>query len=1441
MMHRPGVRRERWAALAAMVFACGTAGAQQEIRFSRLTMDQGLSQSSVMAITQCHDGFIWLGTQYGLDRFDGREVRSFRHSPTSPDGLSHGRINALKTASDGHLWVATQAGLDRLEPRTGHIERFEIAFPPDFNGPRSISHFVAEHADGRLFVSVSGLPAVWRPDARQVELLPFDSSLPRSQLALRSKVLDSAGRLWAFNAAGLWRLDEARQHMALVLPLSSQPRSQLYSALALAAKDRLALAGEDEFLLVDSDSLEILERRSLADLGGVDERLNGVATSSDGTIWLPTPHRLLRFDPESRQLIVQVDGVRIGPLREPHRRLQMREHPNGDIWFASQYGLARIEAGSGQLRILQHDPGDPFSIPLSLPQLGVALEIDDEGNVWIGTHLGGAAWHAPARSLFHLIQDRSPIDVVSIPFASQNVIRGIAETVVDGEVHLWLALHHGGIRRLAIDGGGIYRWHQSLHARADEHERLPEDAIWSLAVDPLTEWLWALGDEFLTLIDPQQNRVISATRLSDFGLRADARGRRLLISRDGQTLWLGSAAGVMPLAFSADRRTAVPRAQGVLLDSLEVFGFLELAESAMLVFGSGGVGKLRWDQAEPDWWFDNAQLGLANLLPLHSAALHPDGGWWLGGRESGLGHLQLAQAENGALQPSVTWFGRQDGLVDETIYAMLADDDGRLWLSSNRGLMRWDPALRRVRQFTPADGLQSYEFNNGVALRSPRGYFYFGGINGVSQFRPEHFERLLSPPRPRLQEVRINGAERAALGGSDPPLRLRHDENDLELRFVALNFADPLRVRHAFKLEGVDADWVESGAQRQVRYVSLAPGNYRFWLRAGNSDGIWSEPELMLSVVVARPPWASAWALASYGILIMLTGGAVYWEQLRRRRVLEAEVTQRTAAVIEQRRLIEHQARELKAALDSRTTLFANVSHEFRTPLTLIKTSLDRLERQGADPDPIALGRRYLQRLLKLVDQLLDFARLSSFQSPPEGAPWPLGRMVRMTVDSFQGVAQERGIELVADVSFGWRTRCSQEQVEKILLNLLTNALKFSPEGGQVRVALDAEGDGVCLSVADSGPGIPAEQRELIFERFYRVPAAEHDRISGAGIGLALVREAALANGGRVSLSSRPGHGSRFSVYLPAWRETDAAGPVTLLTERDHAREFEALLPLAGATTPRRREVAANRPLILVVEDNPDMRHHLCALLASSWQVIEARDGAEGWALACSESPAMIISDIMMPAMDGLSLLQTLRSDVRTSHIPVLLLTARSDAETRIRAFSLQADGYLHKPFDDGELQARLQSMLEAQRRLRERLRRELSGALPTEGPGLRLEPADLCERDRQLLERLRDWLDRHYQDHEVTVAAMAKAAMVDLRTLQRKLRALLDQTPAGLLQEVRLEKARELLLGRDCSIKDVAMSCGFSSPQAFSKIFSQVEGQPPSQWRRQYRRRGLR
>lgn len=1431
MVHTGGFEVGLRCLLVWLALAAASAAAEQEIRFNRLTIAEGLSQSSVMAITQCHDGYMWFGTQYGLDRFDGHQVRSFQSDPDDPFSLSHSRINALKTAADGLIWVATGRGLDRFDPRTGRAERFALTGPVGFHSDPPLTRIVAEHPDGRLFLSANGAVRIWDPADGLVHRIPFAGDVDESQLALYSEALDPEGRYWVFNAVGLWQLDESAGTMRLAMPLPQSPDFTMYSALAVTPDGLLALALDDAFLLVDPDNLDILEQLTLDDLGGVDIRINAALVSSDGTIWLPTPTRLLSFDPAEGELSVLFSGSRLDPTENSRQQLKLVEHPNGDLWFPSQYGLGWVQPATGQVRVMAHDPSDPFSMPQSIPQLGIRVFIDDEGNVWVGTHLGGVGWHAPSKARFRHIRDRSRPTLSSVPYAGQNVVRSIAETRIGEQVDLWLVLDRAGVRRLRLGDDEQFHWYQSFHARAESGERLPEDAVWSLAVDPLSDRVWVVGTQHLVLLDGRTDRVINRFRLDELGMSGE-QGRRVLLSRDGRRLWVATWTGIWEFVPNADRSGVVAVEGGAHRTGWSVSDLLELENGDLLAVGLGGVARFRPGQERPVWLLDHEALGLRVDRSLHAVTPHPDGGWWLGGREIGLGRLRLNPDGLDPEQVSVEWFGTEHGLVDETVYAIQPDRDGGLWLSSNSGLMRWNPETWELRHFTPPDGVQAFEFNHGAAFASDRGYLYFGGVNGVNQFRPEQFANLQPPPRLRLQDVRVNG-ELLDLGrAAEGILRLRHDQNDLEIQFIGLAFSDPLRVRYAYRLDGVDSDWVEAGAQRQVRYASLQPGTYRFHLRAANSDGVWSDSEQLLAAVVARPPWATAWALSLYGLLLVALAGLTYGEQLRRRRALEAEVAARTAALSEQRVLIERQAKELEQSLEARTVLLANVSHEFRTPLTLVKTSLDRLEGQTSDGEAIALGRRYLRRLLKLVDQLMDFSRLSHEQGRREARPWPLGRMVRMTVNAFSGVAEERGIELISEIEFGWRTRCLQEQVEKILLNLLTNALKFTPPGGQVRVWLKAEAGGVCLSVADSGPGIPDAEQDTIFERFYRVAAVENAEIAGAGIGLALVREAVRANGGRVSVRSQPGQGSQFRVWLPAWREPHAAGPVTLVTERDYARDIEALKPVALHSRGSQVSPSAGRPTILVVEDNVDMRNHLREVLGRQWRVIEAGDGEMGLALARSRAPDMIVSDIMMPGLDGLELLEALRTDVATSHIPILMLSARQDNDTRVQAFALQADGFLPKPFDDDMLLARLGAMMETRRRLHERLRREVAGQSPT-GSEAAAPEQEISERDRALLERLRTWVEVHYADPDVKVADMAKAALVDVRTLQRKLKSLLGLAPASLLQETRLEKARAMLLEDRRPIKDIAVRCGFATAQSFTKVFSQAEGLPPSQWRK--------
>ena len=381
----------------------------------------------------------------------------------------------------------------------------------------------------------------------------------------------------------------------------------------------------------------------------------------------------------------------------------------------------------------------------------------------------------------------------------------------------------------------------------------------------------------------------------------------------------------------------------------------------------------------------------------------------------------------------------------------------------------------------------------------------------------------------------------------------------------------------------------------------------------------------------------------------------------------------------EQHDLVEQQAGALKDALDARTTLFANISHEFRTPLTLIAAAFDKLERRP-DPEAIELGRRYVNRLLRLVEQLLDLSRLKLRQNVQPARPWRLDTLVAQTVQAFTSVASHSNIELHAEIDGQWQTQCPGDLVEKILLNLLTNAIKYTPPGGDVQVALHDHADGAELTVRDTGPGIPESEQAVIFDRFYRTESAETHHSGGAGIGLALVKEAVAALGGTIRLDSAPGQGSAFSVRLPARRARDDSteNPQTSSGPDTRRRQIDVQM-LAGLARPEAGKLEAtrtatepanapsNRNTILIVEDNDDLRDWIASTLSEQWRVYQAPDGRAGLQQARKHAPDIIISDLMMPVLDGFGLLRALREDIETSHIPVLMLTARQDDQTGLR------------------------------------------------------------------------------------------------------------------------------------------------------------------------------
>lgn len=1413
-----------WLVLGIGLFH-GIAFAYPDVAFDRLSVEHGLAQSAVQDMVQDDAGFLWVGTQYGLSRFDGYRFRNFRHESDNPDTLSHSRIMSLHLGGDGKLWVGSVAGINRLDPQTLEIERVvPLAAPGEFRLPfRPYVQSILEDHQGNVVIQSTAGILVHHRLFGWFSLAEFSGST--DEFRNGEMVVGPAGRVWFLSPDGLWKLDRSLRRFQRILGPNGFEAVRGSQALAVLPTGLLALVSSEGLLRFDPEQEQVVEHLRPREHGHAGNHVRSVAADSRGHLWAVVQDALVEIDAEGRWKVRH--RVPVGESEFSGRGISLAEDQRGHIWLGTNLGVGLAAPGEEDFRFFRHDPSDRHSLGASPLTACYKVLVDDFGAVWVGGGLGGLSRFAPQSVRFETIREHR---ITGQPGAA-NIVRSLLETRSQGESLLWVGLESGGIRVWRRNGGRYSKILHRLHDRADPLFRLPHNSVWRLRQDPEGSAIWAGTGRGLAVIDSDSAKVIATHEVMRGGRNSAV--NTLAFTRKGRlVLAMGHELRLFELD---DRRTGIHelRRFSILPEGGEdgnhrIMNLHPLDDGRIAVATRRGLVLFDPESGSMEWFHPAGRPGELARNYLFGLAEQPSGTLWIGTSQGGAARMSLDSAAPGAAE--FEWFDTGTGLVDDTVYAIVADAHGDLWLSSNRGLTRFDPERGRFHHFTPRDGLQDFEFNNSVAHAGDSGRLYFGGIRGANAFRPEKIAAHPEPPLVLLETVEVKGR---IVSPNDGRLELEHDENALSLSFVGLHFVDPGRNRYAYRLEGVDDDWVDAGHVRQARYPDLAPGRYRFHVRAANSDGIWSDDHKLLELSIAAPPWMTPWAYWAYVLSGLLLLGMVFALQVRRRHELEATVSRRTRELVEQKQLVDRQAGELEEALNARTALFANISHEFRTPLTLIQASLDSLERKGGDSDTAALGRRYVRRLLRLVDQLLELSRLRSEPKRPQSEPWPVSPLVDMTVEAFRSLAEQKGIELVSDIEPGWLTRSRKGDVERILLNLVGNGLKYCRSGDRVEVALKGNRQILTLTIADNGPGMSESQQLLIFERFHRLPAHEAERIQGTGIGLTLVREAAKVNGGEVEIDSRPGEGTVFRVTLPAWHDghsADAAGEIS--TER-LALELESL----GDTSEKTAVSSCGQKpesgeTVLIVEDHPDLRAYLRRLLAQHWRILQAADGREALQLARERMPDAVVSDIMMPEMDGLELLRKLRGDLRTSHLPVLLLTARRDDRTRLEGYSLSADDFLAKPFEPQELRLRVARMIDNRRRMQKRLAVAFNGnggaTESQKGAGL----PDLSERDQRLLERVREWLQAHYGDPKATTTDMAAHAAVEPRTLQRKLKALTGQTPAAYLQAYRLKCARELLRTTRRPVQDIAASCGFSSPQYFSRIFHRANGKSPNAWR---------
>jgi signal transduction histidine kinase/DNA-binding response OmpR family regulator len=724
------------------------------------------------------------------------------------------------------------------------------------------------------------------------------------------------------------------------------------------------------------------------------------------------------------------------------------------------------------------------------------------------------------------------------------------------------------------------------------------------------------------------------------------------------------------------------------------------------------------------------------------------------------------------------------------------------------------------------------------------GEMFFGSFeNGFTMFHPDSIkDNPYIPPVVITAFKRYNTDDAEGIGivekgiSAQKAITVSYKDNILSFEFAALSYRNTFKNKYAYKLDGYNDQWIQLGTERRVSFTNLDPGEYTLCVKGSNNDGVWNEEGTSLKIIVTPPWWKTNWAYASYVLLVV---GLLYGS--RRYDLNRIQLKN-------QLRLEHVEAEKMKELDHLKSRFFANISHEFRTPLTLILGPVEQMRRsefKGNLQEAYDMILRNGRRLLRLINQLLDLARIEAGRMALQARPENIVSFLKGLTLSFASAAERKRIAL----SFAAKEEsiivyCDRDKLEKIVSNLLSNALKFTPEGGRVSVQLSVSSEQLLskqliadhwllITVTDTGPGISKDQLDKIFDRFYQVDASQTREQEGTGIGLALTKELVELHRGEISVHSEVGHGSSFIVRLPLGKAhlkpEEVANEQLSVTSDQFARfeDRESRMEDRTAgdkqpTTNDQQPPTNDESIILIVEDNVDVRQYIRQYLEPEFKVIAAVDGVEGLEKALEIIPDLIISDVMMPKRDGNELCRILKNEEKTSHVPIIMLTAKADRDSKVQGLETGADDYLIKPFDSKELLARVHNLINQRRQLRERFSREIV-----------LKPQDIAitPKDEVFLNKMKAVVERHLSEEDFDVATLSREVGMSHTQIHRKLKALTNQSVSQFIRSMRLARAVELLKQDAGTVAEIAYQVGFGSQAYFTKCFHEQFGHSPKEY----------
>lgn len=1353
----------------------------QNLKFETYSIEDGLSNSCVYDIFKDSKGFLWASTDNGLNRFDGYNFKVFNTIKGDSTSLSYHKIRKIVEDKYGHLWVATHEGLNVFNRESESFIQF--LFDPENSNSISNSHVI--------------------------DLL-----------------YDSKGNLWVQTLTKLDRISEKElskadltkvkfEHYNPVTDVSKSYTPGIIQAIFEDSRKDIWVATNDGFLNRFDWERNSFSWNRINIVRSFEEiEVLKIIEDYDNNFWLLTRSSgIIKWIKKADKWVNIQSGDNFQPKINSNNITDLFVNNDNKIWIATDGGGINIyDPKTNKTSYITYEISNSHSLPTN-----AILRIvgDKSGIVWIGTFNGGIS---------KFVMNKSNFGHYTAGFGTNNLSgKNVTSFSADKQGLIWIGTDGSGLNVLNREKGTIKYFKSESGTQSGQGSNI----ILSVFCDE-ADFVW-LGTWQSGLVRfNKYTHAYTYYKHNPFDSNSIASNNVFKVFIDSKNnFWVGTLQNGLDLFDRKTNRFIHFKHNAVDSFSISndiIFSIYEDSKQRLWIGNNLGVDMIDLNQV--NFEADNPQVRFKhyknpdNLNAVVNSIIEDHNGkLWFGNERTG---INILNPETGKYE----FLNISNGLNSNTINGILEDNNFNIWIATNKGLSKFNPSDSTFKNYEVDDGIQAMEFNR-ACFKSDDGQLFFGGINGFNAFFPEQIGVNTSIPATVITDFRmfnkslkvgdtVNGKvilEKSITETHE--IRLSYRDNFFTIVFASLDFTSPHKNQFSYKMEGIDKNWNDVGNKNEATYTNLGPGTYVFKVKSSNNDNIWNTKGATLNIIITPPFWQTGWMYAIYLIAIAGLFFLSYYiiinnEKLKNQVKLERLELQKTKEI-----------NKLKL------NFFTNISHELRTPLTLMLGPLETIIHRGTGDNLIekylTMVYRNARQLKRLINQLLDFRMIEEGAMLVEPRYDDIIKFIRSTVSSFDFMASQRKIDYTFNCSTeSFEAWFDMDKLEKILLNLISNAFKYTPDNKSITINVSIKDEQskhvLCFEVIDTGMGIPGASIDKIFSVFYREKDQKSFVSESTGLGLSLTKSLVEVLGGKILVKSEIDKGSTFSVQIPLdEKQVEITGkkiePRPIVSEDD---------PDPKNIITRDEIININDINVLIVEDNIDVVQFLENELKSQYMVHKAFNGKEGFEKAIQIIPEIIISDVMMPEMDGKELCRKLKLDLRTSHIPIILLTAKQSDEYRIEGYGVGADEYLSKPFNPMVLKARISNLLDNRARLRELFSKEnnFEVSLITNN-----------QTDTEFLKQVIQVIENNIGNYEFDINIFANELNLGRSIFFKKIKALTNETPHMLVSAYRMKKAAEYLTLTNKSISEIAYEVGFTEPSNFTRTFTKYFNMSPSKY----------